>query len=115
MQKTKTKPPYKTGRKAHGVIEAAHFAPDGSLAWVRAYERRGPTWSDLVLLDRAALMERVRRGKRFFVGKRIESWASEFELGQQLRLKTTHRGTFLVLGEGRGDLPNDQLDGIPVV
>lgn len=109
MEKTKTKPPYKTGRKAHGVIEAAHFNPDGTLAWVRAYERRGPTWSDVVLLDR------LRRGKRFFVGSRLENWASEFDLGEQLRLKTTHRGTFVVLGESRGDLPNDQLEDLPVV
>jgi hypothetical protein len=113
MQKIKF--PYKTARKADGVIEAAHFDADGRLAWVRAYERRGPTWSDLVLIDRPALIDRLQRRKRFYVGSRIESWASEFKLGEQLRLKGTHRGTFIVLGEGRGDLPNDQLEGLPVV
>lgn len=115
MEKTNIKLPYKTGKKADGVIEAAHFDGEGRLAWVRAYERRGPTWSDLVLIDRSALIVRLQRRKRFFVGSRIENWASEFNLGLQIKLKQTHRGVFLIAGEGRGDLPNDQLEGVPVV
>lgn len=111
----KNKQLVRSNRKAHGVIEAVHLDAAGQLAWVRAYERRGPTWSDTVLLDRQALIERLQAGKRFYVGARRELWASEFELGQRLRLRQTHRGLFLVLGEGRGDLPQDWLEGVPVL
>lgn len=111
----KTKNFVRNNRKAHGVVEAVHLDANGQLDWVRAYERRGPTWSDIVLLDRAALIQRLQSGKRFYIGDRREQWASEFELGQRLRLKKIHQGTFLVLGEGRGDLPQDWLEGAPLV
>ncbi|UYN92176.1 MAG: hypothetical protein KIT70_01440 [Anaerolineales bacterium] len=111
----KTKNFVRNNRKAHGVVEAVHLDANGQLDWVRAYERRGPTWSDIVLLDRAALIQRLQSGKRFYIGDRREQWASEFELGRRLRLKKTHQGTFLVLGEGRGDLPQDWLEGAPLV
>lgn len=96
-----------------GVIEAAHFNSDGHLAWVRAYERRGPTWSDAVLLDRATLVERLKKRKRFFIGSRREFLASEFELKEPLRLIEFYRGEALVIG--KGEARRDRLEGIPVV
>ena len=100
-------------KKADGVVDAAHFNADGRLAWVRAYERRGPTWSDLVLLDRPTLVRRLADGKRFYVGERIELRASEFKLGQPLRLVKSRQGPLIVLGSGPAD--QDRLDGLPVV
>jgi len=100
-------------KKVDGVIEAAHFTSDGKLAWVRAYERRGPTWSDVVLLDRAALVQRLKKRKRFYVGTRREFLASEFELKEPLRLVEFYRGEALVVG--RGEDRQDRLEGIPVV
>jgi len=100
-------------KKLDGVIEAAHFNPDGKLAWVRAYERRGPTWSDVVLLDREALVQRLRQGKRFYVGSRREFWASEFDLTLPVRLVENYRSAVLVTG--RGGSQADRLAGIPVV
>ena len=100
-------------KKLDGVIEAAHFNPDGKLAWVRAYERRGPTWSDVVLLDREALVQRLRLGKRFYVGSRREFWASEFDLTLPVRLVENYRSAVLVTG--RGGSQADRLAGIPVV
>jgi hypothetical protein len=110
----KTKPRSNT-KRVDGVIEAAHFGPEGHLLWVRAYERRGPTWSDLVLLDRAALIQRLKARKRFFVGARREFWASEFDLRAPLRLAQSSHGSFLISGEGNTNIPQDQLEGIPVV
>jgi hypothetical protein len=110
-----TAKPRSNTKKVDGVIEAAHFGPDGHLLWVRAYERRGPTWSDLVLLDRAALVERLKARKRFHVGARREFWASEFDLGSQLRLTQSSHGSFLIIGDGNPNIPQDQLEGIPVV
>jgi hypothetical protein len=100
-------------KNVDGVIEAAHFTSDGKLAWVRAYERRGPTWSDAVLLDRAALVERLKKRKRFYVGARKEFLASEFELKQPLRLIEFYRGEALVTGNGAAR--QDRLEGIPIV
>ncbi len=112
MQKTK---PRSNTKKVDGIIEAAHFGPDGRLLWVRAYERRGPTWSDLVLLDRTALVQRLKARKRFYVGSRREFWASEFDLGAPLRLTQNSRGSFLIAGQGNPNIPQDQLESIPVV
>ncbi|HEX9596799.1 MAG TPA: hypothetical protein VF982_07980 [Anaerolineales bacterium] len=101
-------------KKADGVIDAAHFGPDGELLWVRAYERRGPTWSDLVLLDRAALVERLQTGKRFFLGNRVEFRASDFELGEELKLNKLRRGR-VALYTGKGRAKRDQLEALPIV
>ena len=108
MEKTRVRT-----RKLDGVIEAAHFNADGSLAWVRAYERRGPTWSDVVLLDRPTLIQRLKAGKRFYVGTRKEFWASEFELSGPLRLVKGRRGPILVVGQGAAQ--QDRLDELPLV
>ena len=108
MEKTRT-----PTKKLDGVIEAAHFNADGRLAWVRAYERRGPTWSDVVLLDRTTLIQRLKAGKRFYVGTRREFLASEFELSQPLRLVQSRRGLILVVGKGPAQ--QDSLEGIPVL
>jgi len=111
--KARSKLKYKQRRDLDGVIEAAHFNPDGKLAWVRAYERRGPTWSDVVLLDREALVQRLKQRKRFYVGSRREFWASEFDVTLPVRLVENYRSTVLVTGRGRAQ--QDRLDGIPVV
>lgn len=103
----------KSNKKADGVIEAAHFGPDGKLAWVRAYERRGPTWSDTVLLDRPSLIQRLKKRKRFFIGSRTQYRTSEFDLGEPLRLVQTGRAPVLVVG--KGGARQDRLEGIPVV
>jgi hypothetical protein len=95
-------------KKADGVINAAHFDSEGRLLWVRAYERRGPTWSDHVLLDRQTLIHRLKAGKRFFVGKRIVFQASEFELQTPVRLVNTRKGPVLV----SGSLSNQQTDSL---
>ena len=51
------------GMKYDGVIEAARYAPDGRILMVRAYERRGATFSDRVLLDRNTLVEQLKKDK----------------------------------------------------
>ena len=57
--------------KFDGVIEAVRYR-GGKIELVRAYERRGATFSDRVLLDRAALLDRLKKGKRFVTGQRTE-------------------------------------------
>lgn len=73
-------------KKFDGVIEAVRYAPDGKISLVRAYERRGPTFSDRVLLTRPVLVERLKKGEQFVVGQRTELLASTFETGASLVL-----------------------------
>lgn len=99
-------------KKHDGIVEAVHYK-GGKIAWVRAYERRGPTWSDHVLLDRETLIERLENKKKFFVGQRIIYNASEFEIGERIVLQKTDKGPIVTL---KGTQANkDTLDGVPVI
>ncbi|MEK6221701.1 MAG: hypothetical protein N2D54_05585 [Chloroflexota bacterium] len=102
------------GLKQDGIVEAVHYTPSGKIDWVRAYERRGPTWSDHVLLDRDALVERLENGKRFFVGKRIPLEASEFEIGERLKLVKSGKRSFVGTGENH-ITKNDYLKDVPLI
>lgn len=62
------------------VIEAAHFSPDGNLQTARIYERRGPTWSDRLLIGRDDLIRRIRKGEKVVIGARKPYLASTFEV-----------------------------------
>ena len=100
-------------KKADGVIEAGHLSKDGDLLWVRAYERRGPTWSDVVLLDRKSLIERLKQGKRFYTGTRNKFKASEFALDQPVRLVGKKKeARYLAFGEAEG-ADADTLAALP--
>lgn len=99
--------------KVDGVIEAVHYAPDGNVAWVRAFERRGPTWSDRVLIDRKKLIGQIKNGKRFYSGKRLPYLAGTFEMSQLLQLQGQDGNEVLVIGEGSAE--RDHLEGVPVL
>jgi len=71
--------------KFDGIIEAVRYK-NGQITMVRAYERRGTTFSDHILLDRKGLLERMKSGKQFFTGVRKEFWASSFEEGKLVQL-----------------------------
>ncbi len=68
-----------------GVIEAVRYK-GGKIDVVRAYERRGATFSDRVLLNRTRLIERITQGKRFVTGERKEFMASTFDIGKSVNL-----------------------------
>jgi hypothetical protein len=99
--------------KSDGVVDAVHYTPEGKIDWVRAYERRGPTWSDNVLLDREMLIARLKAGKRFHVGQRVEFEASEFEIGEEIRLHKGETGEAIVLGDALSD--QDDLGDMAVI
>jgi hypothetical protein len=67
--------------KIDGVIEAVRYSSDGGIHMVRAYQRRGAVWSDLILLDRSELVEQLQKGKHFVTGTRKKSLGSVFETG----------------------------------
>ena len=99
--------------KVDGVVEAVHYNPDGKVKWVRAYLRRGKTFSDIVLLDRQTLAEYLKSGQRFMAGRRIPFQASTFEFTKPLRLIQQDKQDVLVTGDVEAN--KDCLEGVPVL
>ncbi len=86
--------------KFDGVIEAAHYTPDGELQWVRTYERRGPAFGDHTILSKETLIARLQEGKRFVTGKRIHHQGTSFEVYAPVRLVKSGERIAIVAGEG---------------
>jgi hypothetical protein len=99
--------------KYDGVVEAVHYKPNGEVDWVRAYERRGPTFSDHLLIKRDDLVERLKSGRKFMVGRRLPMKASTFVVTQQLRLVNVGGSETLVVGQSQAE--RDRLEGVPVI
>jgi hypothetical protein len=94
-------------KNVDGVIEAIRYK-DGHIEFVRAYERRGMTFSDRVLLDRRTLLERLRQGKRFVLGRRKESLASTFEIARPVMLVRRNGNEYIAT---RPDAERDEIEG----
>jgi hypothetical protein len=97
--------------KIDGVIEAVRYNPDGQINWVRAYLRRGPTYSDRILLDRQKLIDLLKTGKSIMSGVRVEQMASTFRLDKPVRLLQNNGQEVLVTGEVQSN--QDRLEGVP--
>lgn len=72
--------------KFDGLIEAVRYATDGKIELVRAYERRGATFSDHILINRNQLVERLQKGEKFIAGQRREFLGSTFETAKPIFL-----------------------------
>jgi hypothetical protein len=94
-------------KKLDGIIEAVHYAPDGRIAFVRFYERRGAVWSDALLLERKELAERLKQGKYFVTGKRKAYLGSVFQTGTAVQRREDN---IVTAGKSGGDI----LEGVPV-
>ena len=91
-----------------GVIEAVRYTPGGLISMVRTYQRHGAVWSDHILLDRKALVDQLKQGKRFVTGIRKTSLGGVFVTGSAVRyiderIVTTGQAALL-----------DLLAGVPV-
>jgi hypothetical protein len=100
-------------KKYDGVIEAVHYGPDGQVEWVRAYQRRGPAWSDRVILQRPELIREIQSGKKFMLGQRVQYMAGTFEVTVPVQVSGPTGKEILVTSESKtgGDL----LEGAPVI
>ena len=96
--------------KYDGVIEAVRYK-GGKIDIVRAYERRGATFSDRVLLNRKTLIERIKQSKRFVTGQRKQFMASTFEIGKLVNL--LDRDNVQIIST-RDQSEQDELEGVPV-
>ena len=96
-----------------GVLEAAHFKPDGQLDWVRVYERKGAVFSDRILLSRQAFVDQLKDGKRYVVGERILNMGGIFNVTQPVRLLKRDAKQVIVVGETQ--TTQDELAGVPIL
>jgi hypothetical protein len=96
--------------KFDGVVEAVHISPDGNIDWARTYLRRGPTFSDYILMSRQDLIEHIKAGKKFIIGRRVAKLASTFEEVAPVRVVQKDGTEVLVSGDNP---PNggDHLEG----
>ena len=97
-------------KKLDGVIEAVRYK-SGQIVTVRVYERRGPTFSDCILLDRKALLERVQKGRRYLTGSREELRASTFKTGKSVLIVKQDDREYLATYE---NAVRDELEEVPV-
>jgi hypothetical protein len=91
-----------------GVIEAVRYAPNGDISMVRAYQWRGAVWSDIILLERQALIEQLEKGKRYVTGTRKEYFGGVFKTGLPVHWSDNH-----VITEGKS-AQRDLLAGVAV-
>jgi hypothetical protein len=97
-----------------GVIEAVHYTPDGQVDWARVYVRRGPTWSDRLILPREELIREIKAGRKMYVGSRIEGLAGTFDTGDRpVRVVGKDGSEVLVTSNDRAEA--DSLDGAPII
>jgi hypothetical protein len=99
--------------KYDGVVEAAHFKPDGQLDWVRVYERRGAVFSDCILLNRENFIEQLKAGKRYMVGERIHNLGGKFNVSQPVHLLRTDSKAVIAVGNAQPGM--DDLTGVPII
>jgi len=97
-------------KKFDGVIEAVRYK-NGQILMARAYERRGATFSDRVLLDRKTLLERLQKGKVFVTGQREELKASTFKIGKSVMVVKQNGREWITT---RPDVTQDEIEEAPV-
>ena len=97
-------------KKIDGVIESVRYK-NGQIVAVRAYERRGATFSDRLLLDRKTLLERLQKGQQFIAGSRQELMASTFTLSKSIILVKADDREYIATSENAS---RDELESVPL-
>ena len=96
-----------------GVLETAHFNPDGQVDWVRVYQRTGAVFTDHVILSRQEFVNQLKSGKRYMLGERILNMGGTFNVTQPVRLIQLEGREVLVVGKAGGAQP--ELAGVPII
>lgn len=98
--------------KYDGVVEAVRYAADGQIGLVRVYERRGPTWTDRILLTREQFIQRLKSKKKYRAGSRVSHMASTFQVGEPIGIQTSAGGE--VIASDSTSAGHDDLGEVPV-
>ena len=99
--------------KYDGVVEAVRYKQDDRIDWVRIYLKRGPTFSDRILLDRQSLLDELKSGKKIMVGERVKHWAGTFEVSDPVSLVENNSQEYIVVGKSPAN--RDHLEGVPII
>ena len=99
-------------QKYDGVVEAVRYSPAGRLAIARVYERRGSTFSDILLLSRTEIIHKLQAGQIFMVGKRLEYQGGTFEVTVPVKLAGNPGKEVLFTTKITNDC--DDLQGVPL-
>ena len=97
--------------KFDGVIEAVRYK-DGQIEVVRTFERRGAAFTDRIMLDRKEFLERLKKGKKYVIGKRKELMAGTFEV-QDKPVQVINRNSDEIIST-RAGAEHDELEQAPV-
>ena len=97
-------------KKFDGIIEAVRYK-NGQITIVRAYERRGASFSDRILIERKDLLERIQNGKQFLTGVRREYLAGTFDEGKNVKVVSRDGKDFI---STRDTSDHDELEETPV-
>jgi hypothetical protein len=101
------------GKKYDAVVVAVRLEETGRIDWLRAFERRGPTWSDGVKISRAEAIERIRSGDQFVTGERIIYQAGTFTTFDPILVEEQDGEACLVSGAKNG--LGDSLANVPLL
>jgi hypothetical protein len=99
--------------KYDAVVQAVHYGNGGKIAWARTFQRRGPIWSDYVLVNRQDLIDQIKSGKRYMTGRRVQQMGGTFEVERQLRV--IQRDGDELLGTNGEQSNRDYLENVPVI
>ena len=97
-------------KKFDGVIEAVRYK-NGQIEIVRAFERRGSAFTDRLLLTRQEFLAQLKKGKKFFVGRRKEFLAGSFDVQDKSVQVLDRNGTEIISTRSESD--HDELDQAP--
>jgi hypothetical protein len=98
-------------KKFDGVIEAVRYK-NGQIEVVRAFERRGAAFTDRIMLSRKEFLERLKKGKKYFVGKRKEFLAGTFDVADKPVQIVDRNGMEIIATRAEAD--HDELEQAPV-
>ena len=98
-------------KKFDGVIEAVRYR-NGQIEVVRTFERRGAAFTDRIMLSRKEFLDRVKKGKKYVVGKRKEFLAGSFDV-QENPVRVLERDGQEILST-RAAADYDELEQAPV-
>jgi len=99
--------------KADLIIEAVHHKRNGQIDFVRAYQKRGATYSDCLLVKRQELLELLVLGMRVVTGQRIPLLGTVFlELAPVMLLTINNKQTIATGGSTENHI---ELAEVPII
>ena len=98
-------------KKFDGVIEAVRYK-NGQIEIVRTFERRGAAFTDRIMLNRKEFLDRLKKGKKYFVGRRKEFLAGSFEVEEKPVQILDRNGLEIIATRSGAD--HDELDQAPL-